>query len=147
MKLNEIKKLKNKDYVVLVPKCDEDILESIKYSFENIIFLDYAPTKKEINEFIDYINDKVNQLILFDYYDCYRDILPHIRKTKQIKWIFKNNIAFLTDGNVRVTFNNIIEFYDRDIVDLIGCLDYDTYEVLKTKGYKVKHLTYRFNWR
>lgn len=141
MKLNEIDKLKSKDYIVLVPKCDEDILESIKYSFENVFFLDYAPTKDDIKNVIEFVNNHANQLILFDYYDCYRSILPYIKKKKKIKWIFKNNIASMTDQNIRIPFLNIAEFYERDIVHTIGCLDYDTYKVLDHCGFNAKYIS------
>lgn len=141
MKLSECNKLKKQDYIVLVPEGDEDILESIKYSFKNVFFIDYAPTKEEINNVIEYINTKVNQLILFDYKECYRNILPHIRKNKQIKWIYKNNIASMTDPNIKAVISNILEFYDRDIVNTIGCLEYDTYKVLEHNGYNAKYLT------
>ena len=141
MKICDINTLKNKDYIVLLPKIDYDIKDSVEYSFENVIYLDYETTKEDADILIDFINNKANQLIIFDYSEFYRLILPYIRKAKKIKWIYKNNIAQITDGNVRQTFNYIMEFYDRNIVDEIGCLDYSTYEVLKNSSYKVKYIS------
>ena len=140
MKISDINNLKNKDYIVLLPKIDYDIKDSVEYSFENVIYLDYETTKQDADILIDFINNEGSQLIIFDYNEFYRLVLPYIRKNRKIKWIYKNNLAQLTDGNVRQTFNYIMELYDRDIITEIGCLDYPTYEVLKNSSYKVKHL-------
>ncbi|MEE0699665.1 MAG: hypothetical protein U0M66_03680 [Bacilli bacterium] len=140
MKISDINKVKNKDYVVLLPKCDYDIRESVEHSFENVFYLDYELTKEDAKTLIEFINNKGNQLILFDYDEFYRLLLPYLRKSKIVKWIFKNSLAGLTDGCVRATFTNIMEFYDRNIVDKIGCLDKPTSEVLKRAGYNVEHI-------
>ena len=39
MKINEINSLKKKDYIVLLPKCDYDIYDSVTYSFHNVFVL------------------------------------------------------------------------------------------------------------
>lgn len=140
MKICDINKLKNKDYIVLLPSCDYDIRDSVEYCFENVFFLDYEPTKEDADIIIKFMNEVGKELILFDYHAFYRLILPYIRKNKKIKWVYKNNLASITDGCIRATFTNIMEFYDRDIVNEIGCLDASTYEVLKACGFRVKHL-------
>lgn len=140
MNILDVNKIKNKDYVVLLPSCDYDIKDSVEYSFENVFYLDYELTKEHAEVLIDFINNKANKLILFDYDEFYRWVLPYIRKTKKIKWIYKNNIAQMTNGYVRATVTNLMEFCDRNIVDEIGCLDKSTFEVFKNAGYKVKHI-------
>lgn len=140
MRICDINKLKNKEYVVLLPQADLDIKESVEYSFENVFYLDYEPTQEDAKTLIDFINNKGNQLILFDYCEFYRLLLPYIKKSKKIKWVLKNNIASMTDGAVRATYTNLMEFTDRNIVDEIGCLDKDTYEVLKNANYNVKFI-------
>lgn len=141
MNILDINKIKNKDYVVLLPKCDYDIKDSVEYSFENVFYLDYELTKDHANILIDFINNESKTLILFDYDDFYRQILPYIRKTKKVKWVYKNSIAQITSGCVRAIVTNLMEFHDRNIVDEIGCLDYSTYEVLKNAGYKVSYIS------
>lgn len=140
MRISDINKIKNKDYVVLLPACDYDIKDSVEHSFDNVFYLDYEPSKEDAQTLIDFVNNKGNQLILFDYSEFYRLVLPHVRKSKKVKWVLKNNLACLTDGCVRATFTNLMEFYDRNIVDVIGCLDSGTGKVLKNAGYQVKHL-------
>lgn len=141
MKINEINSLKKKDYIVLLPKCDYDIYDSVTYSFHNVFYLDYSLEKNDAQILIDYVNQTENmQLILFDYDDFYRLILPYIKKEKKIKWIYKSNCASLTEGAIRTIFSSIMEFYDRNIINEIGCIDYATYEVLKNSGYKVKYI-------
>ena len=120
MNILDVNKLKNKDYIVLLPKCDYDIRKSVEYSFENVFYLDYELTKEHADVLIDFMNTKSNQIILFDYDNFYRLILPHIRKSKKIKWIIKSSLAQLTNGCVRATFTNLMEFCDRNIVNAIG---------------------------
>lgn len=141
MRIDEINKKVKDKYIVLLPKADYDIRESVEYSFNNVIYLDFVPTEEDTQTIIDYINNKGEQLILFDYDDSYRLILPHIRKQKKVKWVLKDSIAGLTDGGTRATFTNLMEFCDRNIVKEIGCLDYSTYLVLKNSGYKVSYLS------
>lgn len=140
MNILDINKLKNKDYVVLLPKCDYDIKDSVEYSFENVFYLDYELTKDHSDVLIRFINDNAKCLIVFDYDEFYRQVLPFIRKGKKIKWIYKNTIAQMTNGMVRATVTNLMEFCDRNIVDEIGFLDKATFEVFKNAGYKVKHI-------
>ena len=45
MNVLDVNKIKNKDYVVLLPRCDYDIRDSVEYSFENVFYLDYELTK------------------------------------------------------------------------------------------------------
>ncbi len=140
MNVLDVNKIKNKDYVVLLPRCDYDIRDSVEYSFENVFYLDYELTKEHADILIEFINNKANKLIVFDYDEFYRQVLPYIRKNKKVKWIYKNNIAQMTDGMVRATVTNLMEFCDRNIVNEIGCLDKSTYEVFKNAGYKTKHV-------
>lgn len=140
MKICDINKVKNKDYVVLLPEIDYDIKESVEYSFENVFYLNYELNKEDAKILIDFINNNKTQLIIFDYSNFYRLVLPYIRKGIKIKWVYKNNLAGITNGPVRATFTNLMEFCDRNIVDTIGCLDESTYEVLKNSGYNSKYL-------
>ena len=140
MNILDIHKIKNKNYIVLLPECDSDIKDSVEYSFENVFYFDYKIEKEHIDILIDFINKELKQLIIFDYDESYRKILPYIRKKIKIKWIYKSNLSLLTYCQIRATFNSLMEFYDRSIIDLIGCLDYSTYEVLKNSGYNVEHV-------
>ena len=140
MKIDKIDKLKEKDHIVLLPEPDFDIKESVEYSFNNVVFLDYTPTEEETQKLIDTVNKKNLQLILFDYNDFYRQVLPYIHKNRKIKWILKNGLASMTDGAVRATFINLMEFCDRDMINCIGCLDFGAYKVLENAGYNACHI-------
>jgi len=83
MNVLDVNKIKNKDYVVLLPRCDYDIRDSVEYSFENVFYLDYELTKEHADILIEFINNKANKLIVFDYDEFYRQVLPYIRKNKK----------------------------------------------------------------
>ena len=140
MKINDIRDLKNNDYIVLLPDNDYDIRDSVEYSFNNVVYLDYKPQDDEIKILIDSINEKNIQLILFDYSELYRLIIPYIHKNKKVKWILKNDIASMTDGKIRATYTNLMEFCDRDLIDCIGFLDYGTYKVFEKSKYNTNHI-------
>ena len=53
MKIDKIDKLKEKDHIVLLPEPDFDIRESVEYSFNNVIFLDYTPTEEETQKLLN----------------------------------------------------------------------------------------------
>ena len=140
MRIEDIDNLREDEYIVLLPESDYDIRDSVEYSFKNVIFLDFDPSEEIANIFINTINNKNMQLIIFDYNDIYRMILPYIHKNKKIKWILKNGIAPMTSGPVRASYSNLIEFYDRGLIDCIGLLDRGIYTVMKKAGYIVKHI-------
>lgn len=133
-------KLKNKDYIVLLPISDNDIKDGVDYSFGNVYSIDNTLTDEQVNEIINFINVTANSLILFDYDESYRRILPHIRKQKKVKWVIKHNVSYMTQGAVREAYFNLMEFCDRNIVDVIGCLDKSTYQILKNAGYNAKYI-------
>ena len=139
MKVEDLETKKPDKYIVLIPTADQNILEGIKYSFDNVIYLDFEPTVEDAKTLINYINsnDNVKELIVFDYHEFYRQILPEIKRKKEIKWILKNNFASLTKGKNRDSYRNMYEFYKRKIVSSIGVLDKETYEVFKNAGYNV----------
>ncbi len=140
MKIEDINKIDNNEAIVLLPKEDYDIKEMVLDSFKNVFFLNYNASLEESEILTSYINKNHNMLILFDYDDFYRLILPHIHKSNIIKWVYKEPFAMLTGGFPRAILNNIFEFYDRDIINEIGCLDYAGSKVLEKAGYNVSFL-------
>ncbi len=140
MTIEGLNKLKKGSYLVLLPDADYDIKDSVEYTFDNIIYLDFELNEEDANKIIDYVNNKGSKLIIFDWCESYRLILPYISKKREIKWVYKNTLAQLTNGGVRATYTRIMEFYDRNIVKEIACLDKATYDVLKKAGYRASHL-------
>lgn len=140
MTIEGLNKLNKGSYLVLLPDADYDIKDSVEFSFDNVIYLDFELNESDANKIIDFVNNKGSKLIIFDWSEAYRLILPYISKKREIKWVYKNNLAGLTTGGVRATFTRIMEFYDRNIVKEIACLDKSTSIVLKKAGYRSSHL-------
>ncbi|MDO4611332.1 MAG: hypothetical protein Q4B34_00485 [Candidatus Saccharibacteria bacterium] len=140
MNILDIYKIKNDDYIVLLPRCDEDIKESVAGSFKNVFFMDYDLTEEHAKALLEFINKRKNNLLLFDFDDFYRIVLPFVKKQTKVKWVYKNNLALLTDWCIRPTFSVIMEFYDRNMIETIGCLDKSTHLVLKNAGYRSKYI-------
>ncbi len=140
MTIEELNKLKKDSYLVLLPGADYDIKDSVEFSFDNVIYLDFELSAEDANKIVDFVNNKGSKLIIFDWCESYRLILPYIGKKRDIKFVYKNNLAQLTNSGVRGTYTRIMEFYDRNIIKEIACLDKATSEVLKKAGYRASHL-------
>ena len=87
MNILDINKLKNNDYIVLLPKIDVDIKDGVEYTFKNVFYLDYELTKEHAKVLIEHVNNKAKGLILFSYDPFYRLVLPYIKKKKQLSLI------------------------------------------------------------
>lgn len=140
MNICDIKNMGKKKYIVLLSKNDHNVKESFEYSFHNVISLEHSTSEEEIKILIDFINQRTELLIIYNFDDIYRKILPYIRKTIKVKCIYGINLAKMTDWNIRCVFNNIMEFYDRNIITEIGCLDSSTFKVLRNSNYNAKHV-------
>lgn len=140
MKIEDLNSLSKGSYLVLLPDADYDIKDSVEYTFDNVLYLNFELTKEDAKSIVDFVNEKGSKLIMFDWAEPYRLILPYISKKREIKWVYKSNLAGLTTGGVRATFTRIMEFYDRNIIKKIACLDKSTSIVLKEAGYQATHL-------
>lgn len=140
MTIDGLNKLKKGSYLVLLPDADYDIKDSVEYTFDNVIYLNFELSEDDANKIVDFVNNKGSKLIIFDWFEGYRLILPYISKKREIKFVYKNNLAQLTNSGVRGTYTRIMEFYDRNIIKEIACLDKATSEVLRKAGYRASHL-------
>ena len=140
MTIEGLNKLKKDSYLVLLPDADYDIKDSVEFCFDNVIYLDFELSEDDANKIVDFVNNKGSKLIIFDWCEAYRLILPYISKKREIKFVYKNNLAQLTNSGVRGTYTRIMEFYDRNIIKEIACLDKSTSIVLKKAGYRASHL-------
>lgn len=140
MKIEDLNSLSKGSYLVLLPDADYDIKDSVEYTFDNVLYLNFELTKEDAKSIVDFVNEKGSKLIMFDWTEPYRLILPYLSKKREIKWVYKSNLAGLTTGGVRATFTRIMEFYDRNIIKEIACLDKSTSIVLKEAGYQATHL-------
>ena len=110
MTIEGLNKLKKDSYLVLLPDADYDIKDSVEFSFDNVIYLDFELSEDDANKIVDFVNNKGSKLIIFDWCEAYRLILPYISKKREIKFVYKNNLAQLTNSGVRGTYTRIMEF-------------------------------------
>lgn len=130
---------KGTDYLIISPKYSENVNNMLKYSVGNVLIIsdDYY----EIDELIEYINSgKIKKLILVDFIDIYRKIVPQIKRGTIVNWIFSFSFARLTDSNIYPIYKAIMEYYDRDYVTTIFCVDKSTFEVMKKAKIRVENI-------
>ena len=53
MKIAELNNKLKDNYIVLLPKEDNDIKESVEFSFNNVIYLDFTLTEDDVKNFLD----------------------------------------------------------------------------------------------
>ncbi len=133
----DLNKIKNNGILTLLPDYDIDQQESFQYMFGETIVIHNNVNKGIVHSFIEKTNKKLSQLILVNYSDVYRDILPYISSKIKVKWIFTHYLADLTNAMLMDILRTILTYYDRGLVSKIGCFDHSMYLALK----KSKHVT------
>lgn len=131
--IEQLENFKNKQNIVLVSRFDLDIKDSLEYTLNNVIEIDYV---QEDNKIIDLINtSKIKKIYLVGNNDFYRFLLPRIKKQIKVCWIFRDSFSNLSNGGTRYYLECIFEYIDRSLIESIGCLNKDTLKVLENSGY------------
>ena len=55
-------------------------------------------------------------------------------------WVFNDSFSNLSNGGVRYYLNTIFEYYDRDLINIIGCLSNDSKKVFENAGYNCEYI-------
>ena len=136
--LDGILKFKNESSITFVPKLDYKYYDSINYSIKNAIKIDDVYEDKQITDAIN--NSAIKKIYLLGNNDIYRFILPRINKNIEVCWIFNNSFSSLSNAGVRYYLNSIFEYYDRTLINSIGCINLDAKKVLENSGYKCEYI-------
>lgn len=136
--LEKIYEYKNESSIVLVPPTDMKHYDSVNYTLGNAIEVDNFEADEKI---ITVINEsKIKKIYLVGNHDIYRFILPRIKKQINVCWIFNDVFSSLSNPGVRYSLNTIFEYYERDLVDIIGCFDRNNKVVFDNAGYKTEYI-------
>ena len=130
-----------KKTVVLISKYN-NYLESVKYSFKNVIELDGEVSLEERDKLINEI-EKFDNVILIDYIYVYRYLLQNVEKN--YKWIITFDISCLSMLGNKLAYKTLMEYYDRKLVNEIAVLDDNLYELLKKSKYNVSKISFDIN--
>lgn len=131
--IEELKKYSKKESLVLLPVTDNDLYNSLNYTFGNIVSLDSNKDKEKALEIIN--TSSLKKIYLVGNHLLYSFILPQIKKHIKICWIYRSTFSALSNYNTRNILNTIFVYYDRELIKSIGCLTKDNYEVFKNAGY------------
>ena len=136
--LDKLIEYKNESSIVLVPKLDYKYYDGINYTLGNAIKIDNVDEDERI---INVINEsKIEKIYLLGNNNIYRFILPRIKKDINVCWIFNDAFSNLSNAGVRYNLNTIFEYYDRTLVDIIGCFNKDNVLVFENAGYKCEYI-------
>ena len=136
--LDKLIEYKNESSIVLVPKQDIKYYDSLNYTLKNTILVDNV---KEDTRIINIINNsKIKKIYLVGNNDLFRFILPRIKKDIVVCWIFNDAFSSLSNAGVRYNLNTIFEYYDRTLIDIIGCFNKDNMKVFENAGYKCEYI-------
>lgn len=136
--IEELKKFSNKSSIVFLPQKYHSYYESILFTLENVLLFNKANEDKNIIMYIN--NSKVKKIYLFGYDDLFHFIIPKVSKKIEICWIFPYEFSSLSDKHIRDEMNTIMEYYDRELIGLIGCLNIDNKIVFENAGYKCEYI-------
>ena len=130
----------NLDYLVIVPKIDEEFFEAFTFTFGNTLLFDN--TVEDLEFVIKFLKKNiVGQLIFVDYYAEYNEIINTLTDEHEIKFIFTKGLGKLSDTGVLDIYENICEKYDDGIIHEIGFLDSNLQKVVYKKRRNTKCIT------
>ena len=132
-----------KKTVVLISK-NNGYLNSIKYSFKNVIELDETLTIEQRDDLVNKVK-KYERIIFVDYLFVFRYLMQNLKK--EYKWIVTYDISSLSLLDEKLAFKALMEYYDIKLINEIACLDDDFYEVLKKAKYSVRKIKLDVNIR
>ena len=136
--LEKIAEYKNESRIVLVPKNDIKCYDSLNYTLGNAILVDNV---KEDLKIIDAINNSnIKKIYLVGNDNIYGFLLPELKNEISICWIFITQFSALSNVGTRSSLNMIFEYYDRELIDLIGCISKDNKKVFENAGYKCEYI-------
>ena len=136
--LDKLIEYKNESSIVLVPKQDMKYYDSLNYTLKNAILVDNV---KEDTRIIDIINNsKIKKIYLVGNDNVFDFILPELKNELNVCWIFASSFSSLSDIGIRSSLNTIFEYYDRELIDLIGCISKDNKKVFENAGYKCEYI-------
>lgn len=125
-----------KKTVVLISKRN-NYLDSVKYSFKNVIELNDDITPKERDELVRKI-DKYERVILVDYLYVFRYLMQNM--DKEFDFIITYDVSNLSYVTGKWPYKTVQEYYDRKLINEIAFIDEDFYELFKKAGYRVNKI-------
>ena len=141
--LDKLIEYKNESSIVLVPKQDIKYYDSLNYTLKNAIIVDKELEDESIITAIN--SSKISKIYLVGNHDLFRFILPRINKSIEVCWIFNDAFSSLSNAGVRYNLNTIFEYYDRTLVDIIGCFNKDNMKVFENAGYKCEYINLKLD--
>lgn len=136
--IKQIKKLCDEANIVFLPNGCSKYYDVLQSTLKNVILLKEV---KDCNDIIKNINNsKIKKIFLFDYDEFYRILIPKIKKDTKICWIFQYSFSNMSDIKVRNNLNTIFEYYDRELISTIGCLNISNKIVLENSGYNCEYI-------
>ena len=136
--IDNILRFKNKELIVFLPVSHEYLKSSLEETFKNIVIFGEGAEKKNVAETIN--NSKIKNVYLIGNDNIYRYILPRLKKSIKVCWIFPDSFSSLSDGKKRYELTTIMEYMDRKLINSIGCVNRDNYTVLSNAGYEVEFI-------
>lgn len=134
---------KSYNNIIIIPEKYAFNKECINNTFKNIVYINNSTNKTKIIEIINNFN--IKKMYLIGNHDLYNYIITRINKKTQICWIYDHSFSSLSDRNIRNFLNNLMEYVDREIVNLIGCIDKETYKVFTNAGYNCEYIKLKYN--
>lgn len=135
------------NYLLLVSDNEYDYKKSIEYSFNKknieIIKSDHL-SNEDVEKLAKKINSNYKKLILFDYNYNFLMLLPLVKSSVEVNWIFKSTIPYLFNKYIYNSLFQIIEYKERGLISNVYCLDYNLYTVFKDK-YDLRYLQLNYS--
>lgn len=121
----------NDEYLVILPIKIQNMQSAFEYTFKNIFIYDYLENPDSQLNIIN--NSNFKQIIFVDYLPEYLNIINKYKNNHTIKFIYTKSLGSFSDVENYRMFNEIINLYEKKIVDKIAFLDSNLYKLFKKK--------------
>lgn len=136
--IEELKIYSNKKTIIFLPFSNIAMKEKLECLSCNILIINI---EKENNQIIDIINkSKIEKIYIYGFNKFFNFLLPRIKETIKVCWIFNHSFSSLSEYNLRENLQYIFEYYERELISSIGCTSKENIEVFENAGYRCEYI-------
>lgn len=127
--------ISDKKSIVFLPESDKLYYECLNYMFDNTVVL-IDEKFEDYTLLVNEINNNAQKIYFINFLNLYRKILPGLNKNIEKNEMFLCPIGNLTSSFILPIFYDIIEFYERKLIDNIYASDDSAYQILRHANYR-----------
>ena len=136
--IDEINKFQNENTIVFMPAIQSNYFDSINDTIGNVVKV--FENKFAFDIIVSINNSKIKKIYLLGNSSIYGQMLPKLNRNIDVCWIYDKAFSSLSELEVRNELNQIFDYYDRNLINSVGCISLDNKKVFENAGYKCEYI-------